>query len=171
MNRLEQLKVDAVLATSHPEDGAKEAGERVAAVLDEFIARHEVVEVMEHRNGHDLCLKGCPAHPMWHATDAWPRKRTIIVPRKQEHKPTDAERLAHLEDEVHERCGSLGRRVSLLEYRTGAKVGGRPVESPLLEAAEEARDALDSLDMPTQKAAWAKHHLARAIKRARDGDE
>lgn len=45
MDRLEKLKVDAVLAASHTEDDEEAAGERVGAVVDEFCAEHEVVEV------------------------------------------------------------------------------------------------------------------------------
>jgi hypothetical protein len=86
MNVLEQLKEDAMRAAGDPADDNEKASENVGAVLDEFIAGHEVVEVYE--NAPLVCepLKG-GVFRQWHNDMrqhlSTARRLTIIVPRAE----------------------------------------------------------------------------------------
>ena len=141
MNVLEVLRDDMDDAGTEAWDCAENPVRACLAVLDEFSAGHEVVEVDHYTGpGDRRCWDDCVL------SDRAPE--TIIVPRKPEPRITDhtlTERMAVLEDEVKHRCGCLGRRVNALEFKVGVKVGGKvplltlrgaAADGPLLEAAE-----------------------------------
>ena len=170
MNVLDVLRGDMGDAGRKAWDCAENPVPACLEILDEFIGEHEVVEVDHYAGPNDRrCWDDCVL------SDRAPE--AIIVPRKPEPRITDhtlTERMAVLEDEVKERCGDLGRRVHLLEYRTAQKVAiatmaaGIKRDRPLLEAAERLLNAMSEWGEQGEVVADAGDALSAAIKKERE---
>ena len=95
MNVLEQLASDMADVGREARISGEDETDACLAVVHEFSAGHEVVEVEEARTErfHGYLLPDDKWYKGGHQKSLG--ILTIIVPRKQE--PTDAERLAHLE--------------------------------------------------------------------------